>query len=93
MKSLETKNDYSNFTWGTVIKVHTLGEYDIVEYLHIDGGDISFKPFINGLSYPRSYGNLEQAIIGAIATRYDGGNTKADTYFLRAIEHPTTKTA
>jgi len=93
MKSLETKHDYSNFTWGTVVAIHTLGEFDIVEYYNDNRLLTSFKPYRNGSAYPRSYGNLEEAIVGAIATKYDGGNTKSDTYFLRAIQHPTTKNA
>ena len=69
MRKIESTHDYSIYNLGTILAVHTIGEFDIVEYERSFGLVISFKPFRNGISYPRSYGTLEEAIIGAIAIK------------------------
>lgn len=74
------------FTWGEVRCVHHVGEYDIVEYYpdaHPD--DISFHPYIDSRDTCHSYESLDAALAGCIAQKHDGVNTRADTYFMRAI--------
>lgn len=81
---------------GKYVSSHEIGEYFIVEYksTKYDGcfpvkeqfeAESSFKPFINGIDTNRSYSSLEAAIVGAIAQKYDGVNTRADEYFIKSI--------
>jgi hypothetical protein len=83
---------------GKFVASHELGEYFIVEYkpTAYDGcspkvpkryeDESNFHPFINGKDTNTSYVSIEAAIVGAIAYKYDGGNTRADQYFLKAIK-------
>ena len=83
---------------GRYVQTHEIGEYTIVEYkgkVYENSTpkvptqyeeDSSFAPFINGRRICSSYETLDEAIVGAIAVKYDGGNTRADTYFMKAIK-------
>lgn len=83
---------------GKFVAFHELGEYSIIEYKpkkHTNTGLITwetfetesdYKPFINGKDTNRSYDSIESAIIAAIAIKYDGCNTRADEYFMKAIK-------
>lgn len=77
---------------GDIIAVHTVGEYDIVEYLHKPAGNsedktrkLHFTPYINGDRTSHSFMSLDAALVGAIAYKHEGPNTRADGYFMRAI--------
>ena len=96
---MKNKNEMiKSCAWlGEFVEFHTLGEYSIVEYKPTKYDGISpaipkqydteslFHPFINGTDTNTSYETLEKAIIGAIAYKYDGGNTRADEYFFKSI--------
>ena len=83
---------------GKFVDFHTLGEYSIVEYkpTAFDGcnpkvphqyeTESNFHPYINGQDTNTSYDTIEKAIVGAIACKYDGGNTRADVYFMKSIK-------
>lgn len=82
------RNQPEPFTWGKVLRVHRVGEYAIVEYTpntprNHDGP--LFHPFIDGKDTNHSYHTLDAAVVGCIALKHDGLNTRADRYFLRAI--------
>jgi len=79
------------FPWGRVVAVHGLGEHEIIEYLdrNRDGCSIlksigtehSFHVNGRGCCYP----SLDEAIVGAIAQKYDGANSQAGRLFCKAI--------
>jgi len=83
---------------GQFVDFHTLGEYSIVEYkpTTFDGcspkipkqyeKESNFHPYINGQDTNTSYNSIEEAIVGAIAYKYDGGNTRAHEYFMKSIK-------
>jgi hypothetical protein len=89
----------SPFTWGRVVARHYVGEYEIVEFVPNKAVNISqeeydrrlaehptsFHPFINGKDTNHGYNSLDHALVGAIALKRDGLNTRADTYFMRAV--------
>ena len=81
-----------DFSWGEVIKVHTVGEYLIFEF--IDGyelkehgkKEISFHAFINYQNVSRSYNSLDSCLVGTLAYKYDGANSQADKFFSRMVK-------
>lgn len=84
----------AEFTWGNVRDIHRVGEYEIVEYDPRKASNVtdeefdpspSFHPFIDGVDTCRSYKSLDAALVGVIARKHDGINTRADVYFLRGI--------
>lgn len=93
----------NNNAWlGKFIALHEIGRYSLVEYKSklFDGctpkipteyaEKSSFSAYIDGQPINTSFSSLEEAIVGAIAYKYDGCNTKADTYFFKAIlPYPT----
>jgi len=80
-----------DFTWGEVIKVHTIGEYLIFEYINDydlknEGKKvIAFHAYINYQNISRSYDSLDSCIIGTIAYKFDGANSQAAGYFEKMI--------
>ena len=69
-----------------IIGVHTIGDVDIIEYSRTDGngkptGDVWFQPCIAGENTGYIFDTLDLAIVGALATKYDGRNSQA-TYFI-----------
>lgn len=74
------------FQWGTVREMHEVGMYVIVEYEKETTGEVAFHPYIDGVDTNHAYGSLDAALAGAIAIRHEGLNTRADTYFMRAIQ-------
>lgn len=86
-----------NYTWGKMVGIYEIGEYLIVEYkpFNYENGrpsatdtykeESNYHPYINGNDTNTSYDSLDAAIVRAIAQKYDGCNTKADHYFMKAI--------
>jgi len=83
--TLSPKHD-DGFTWGPVKKIHTIGNFDIVEYFPMIFKDCcgtgkyetkktSFSLYVDGLSTSLSYNSLEVAIIGGIDNKYNGMNS------------------
>jgi len=92
--SHEEKIEYlkQEFPWGEIIKVHTIGEYIIFEY--ISGYDfknegntvIMFHAYMNYKNISRSYHSLDSCLIGTLAHKYDGANSQAATFFKRMVK-------
>jgi hypothetical protein len=77
----DAQKDFGHF--GTVEKVHKLGEYVVVEYTDKEG-NLCFGPVKTNYTWH----TLEEAIVHAIAHKYDGPVTQANEYFIRAIRMP-----
>lgn len=88
--------DGEKFPWGPVVRIHEVGDFQIVEsrvdYSRTFGcrdpemhGKPSFHPYYLGRSMSRSSYSLDGAIVEAIAIKYDGCNTKAADYFWRVV--------
>lgn len=93
-KKLETI--INKYVWGPVITVHTIGIYDIVEHHpsiiedgrgtgKYDHKKSQFHPYIDGNDTCHGYDTLEEAIVGAIAQKFDGLNSQAAYYFSKMI--------
>ncbi|KKN65875.1 hypothetical protein LCGC14_0476920 [marine sediment metagenome] len=88
----------SNFTWGEAIKIHSIGEYHIVEhYPHEFVGNCStgrinysekeYSCYTNGNSISRSTMSLDSALVKCIAYKYEGSNSQAAHFFMKMINH------
>lgn len=73
------------FTWGNVIKIHYIGEYQIVEYIDKRDKKTFYHGYINYSDINRSYSSLDSALIGCIGYKREGGNGKAAMYFDKMI--------
>ncbi len=56
------------FTWGTVLKVHDIGPYTIVEFQHREEG-VAFHVYVDGKDTSNSTSTLESGLIYAIARK------------------------
>ena len=74
------------YSWGKVIKVHCIGEYQIVESIGKRDGEVHWHGYINYRDTNTSYSSLDSALIGCIGIKYEGGNGKAAMYFCRMVD-------
>ncbi len=93
---LITQKQVDEYHWGEVIAVHSIGEYDIIEFYpkeyisgrgtgKIDYNHKQYHAYINGKDTNHSYYTLEGAIVGAIAQKFDGLNSQAAMYFCKMV--------
>lgn len=74
------------FTWGRVIDIHCIGEYQIIEYESKTAPKHLWHTYINYTDTNSSYMSLDSALIGCIGQKYEGKNGKAAMYFEKMIE-------
>jgi hypothetical protein len=78
------------YTWGKVVKVHEVGEYNIVEYKDLDNGATKFHGYIkrDGETQDtnQAFQTLDEALINCITVKYQGWNSQAGYYFFRSIQ-------
>ncbi len=72
------------YHWGKVIKIHCVGEYQIVEASEND--EIHWHGYINYKDINTSYSSLDAALVGCIGYKYEGGNGKAAFYFSKMVD-------
>lgn len=83
---ITSQKEVNDFFWGFVIKVHSIGEYDIFEYEDKTNVDkIMFHPYVNGKDTHNSFQTLDEAIVFSIAIVHNGINTRAHNYFFNGI--------
>lgn len=92
--------DGRKFTWGPIDAIHQVGPYTIVEYRRDNSNTTSadpdglaashdqthFHPYIDGKDTAQSFLSLDQALIGAIAYRHEGPNTRAPGYIYSMLD-------
>lgn len=80
-KAEALKRRVDKFPWGEVVKVHQIGDFDIIEYIvnscFEDGGTIEFQ------TGEGSYPTLDLAIIGILCEKY--AEPEAVTYITRIL--------
>lgn len=77
------KND---MPWGLIIKIHKIGDYQIIEYTEVETEKTYYKPLVNNNDTHHSFQSLDRALIHAVAYKYDGVNTRADIYYAKMLE-------
>lgn len=71
------------YTFGRLIKIHSCGEYAIVEY--VDMGLAKYAPYYKNVNYSRIYNSLDSALVGVLSLKYDGINTQADGFICKML--------
>jgi hypothetical protein len=95
-EQLRTELRSKHYTWGKLVEIHEIGEYLIVEYKSkkyknhtaVNGEyeeDSTFHPFINGHDTNTGYHSMDECLAGAIAIKYEGGNSRGAGYFIRGL--------
>lgn len=74
------------YSWGNVVKIHCIGEYQIVEAIGKTDGETQWHGYINYRDTNTSYSSLDSALVGCIGIKYEGGNGRAAMYFCRMID-------
>lgn len=72
------------YHYGKVVKIHCVGEYQIVEAIKGDG-KIHYHGYISYKDTNASYSSLDSALVGCIGRKYEGENGKAAMYFYKMI--------
>jgi hypothetical protein len=72
------------YAWGDIVHIHEIGDYNIVESVNRKG-EKQFHAYSLRKDCNHSYDCLEAAIVGAIAYKYDGINSRAEEYFMKMI--------
>ncbi len=87
------------YTWGQVRQIHTIGEYDIIEYHPwiVEGCSIrsgspnlterEFAGYVNGQRTHQSLSTLDEAIAFVIAYKYEGVQPRAWEYFMKMLKN------
>lgn len=73
------------FTWGNVIKIHCIGEYQIVEYMNKRDYGTYYHIYINYMDLSHSYSSLDAALVGCVGCKYEGRGSRAAMYFEKMI--------
>lgn len=85
------------FTWGSIIEIMDIGPYTIASYHphKNDNGRISsqiidvdrtqFHGWVDGENSHRAWLSLDEALVGLIAYRAEGPNSRAADYFKKMI--------
>lgn len=76
-------DDYVQRDRGTEVVVHQIGDIQIVEYTQ--NGSLIFQPWLNGDRIGHIYYNLDIAILGALAVKYDGNNSQFPFFAVRML--------
>lgn len=82
-----TQDQIQTFNWGEIVKIHSINDIDVIEYLPDPENRHrkQFHVFVDGEDTSSSYDTLDEAVIAAIAWKYDGLNSQAAFYFCRMI--------
>lgn len=73
------------FTWGRVVKIHCVGEYQIVEYIDRRDHKTCYHIYINYTDASNSYSSLDAALVGCVGCKYEGRGGRAAMYFEKMI--------
>lgn len=71
------------YTWGKVVNIHCVGEYQIVEA--IKDNETHWHGYIDYKDTNVSYFSLDSALVGCIGIKYEGGNGRAAMYFNKMV--------
>lgn len=74
-----------DFSFGDVEGVYEIGEYHIFEVQPRRGGDKEYHTYRNFKRDGRFYSSLDEALVGMVAVKYEGANSRAGYYFGRMV--------
>ena len=76
---------------GFVEDVIDIEEYQIAKYVDKTNKKTYYHPYYNGHTMSVSYHSIEECMVGMIARKMDGPNTRIDTYFMNALKYEQQK--
>lgn len=84
--TLDEKIEYIkiSFKFGKILEIFVIGDYAIVK-ARMKNNDIKYFPYLNFKYIGDYYDDLDLALIGAIAYKYEGVNSQAGEYFCKMI--------
>ena len=68
-----------------MIKIHCIGEYQIVEYMNKRDYGTYYHIYINYMDLSHSYSSLDAALVGCVGCKYEGRGSRAAMYFEKMI--------
>lgn len=77
------------FPWGRVVQVHKIGDIAIIEAISDTSGmegETQFHGWVGDKNTCHAYSDLDAAIVGTIAYKYQGPNSQAGMFFCRMVE-------
>ena len=96
--NLQELKQGAEFTWGEVLTLYEVGEYDIVEYYpwevegnivlsgKADYNKLRYHYYVGGRDTSHSTDTLDAALAGAIAYKHEGASSPAGVYFIRMLK-------
>lgn len=95
-KLAEILKDKKNFWLGPIVKVHRIGEYQLVEYKDKEfrncvatgklSGTRSYSIYINEESTSHSASSLDAALADAMTLKHLGPNSQAGYFFMKMLK-------
>lgn len=87
--TFEEKIEYirRDFTWGRIIDIHTVGDYQIIEYIpKRNKEERCFHPYIGFNDTNTSYETLDKALTGVIFEKYEGHMNQLNYYVWKIMD-------
>lgn len=72
------------FRWGRVVTIHSVGEFQIIEYIN-NIGERRWHCYSDYIDLHRSYSSLDVALVGCIGIKHEGPNGNAAMYFSKMV--------
>ena len=74
-----------DFPWGRVVKKHSVGEYEVIEYISGPGWHDEGSTQFHAESTSCSYESLEEALLDCICEKFNPGQRDVLQYVCRVI--------
>ena len=75
----------TEFSQGGIIGIHSIGEYQVIEYLSKMNDKVMFTTYLYYARTAHSYYSLDEALIGCITYKQEGANSQACEYICKMI--------
>lgn len=90
------RNKTYRFVWGQILEIMDIGPYSIASYhphqnkdgrisMKIDDSRTQFHGWLDGQDTGRAWHTLDEALVGLVAFRAEGPNSRAAEYFSKMI--------
>lgn len=76
-----------SFSWGKVLNIHLIGDYQIIEYIERGEERRLFHGYFRFNDMHTSYETLDKALTGVIFERYEGPSSQLNSYVWRMLEN------
>jgi hypothetical protein len=81
-----TKEQIKEFPWGQVLQIHSIGDFDIVEYISTDNGNVYYSVYVDGTDGIGYADTLDEAILTALGYKYLDCNNQFASFARKMLE-------